>query len=225
MKMKNIVDAINKASRSIANVFGLQSLQYRQLKNVIMSNLPDVMVSTAKKGYLRLSKSKQSLRGLSYIESDVNEVMNFLKGVDRLDKNGKRMPFTPLQLAKMLDPTMTASRLASPTDLQRIRTISMGMAATEDIVEDYYDAKEDVIDSRTREYLRQLYRDRKGLKDEAAEEAYIKACNAVRDALINQSNNYADIIAKETAASKAAYQTPTTLAETYGNQMGGIIKK
>ena len=153
MKMKNIVDAINKASRSIANVFGLQSLQYRQLKNVVMANLPDVMVSTAEKGYFRLSKSKQSLRGLSYIESDVYEVMNFLKGVDRLDKNGKRMPYTPLQLAKRLDPTMTARRLASPADLQRIRTISMGMAATEDIVEDYYDAKEDVIDSRTREYL------------------------------------------------------------------------
>ena len=225
MKMKNVVDAINRASRSIANVFGLQSLQYRQLKNVIMSNLPDVMVSKAEKGYLRLSKSKQSLRGLSYIESDVNEVMNFLKGVDRLDKNGRRMPFTPLQLAKRLDPTMTARRLASPADLQRIRTISMGMAATEDIVEDYYDAKEDVIDSRTREYLRQLYKDRKGLKDEAAEEAYIKACNAVREALIDQSNNYSDIIAKETAASKAAYQQPTTLIETYGNQMGGIIKK
>lgn len=225
MKMKNTVDAINKASRSIANVFGLQSLQYRQLKNVIMSNLPDVMVSTAKKGYLRLSKSKQSLRGLSYIESDVNEVMNFLKGVDRLDKNGKRMPYTPLQLAKTLDPTMTASRLASPIDLERIRVISMGISAVSDIVEDYYDAKEDVIDLRTQERLRQMFKDRKGLKGDAAEYAYTQACNAVREALIEQSNSYNDIIAKQTPAQKAAYQQSTTLAETYGNQMGGIIKK
>lgn len=225
MNMKNVVDAINKASRSIANVFGLQSLQYRQLKNVVMSNLPDIMVSEAKKGYFRLSKSKQSLRGLSYIESDVKEVMDFLRGVDRLDKNGKRMPYTPLQLAKTLDPTMTASRLASPLDSERIRVMSMGISAISDIIEDYYDAKEEVIDLGTREALRQKFKDRKGLKGKAAEDAYTNACMAVRDALIEQSKKYGDIIAKQSSAKIAAYQKSTTLSETYGSQMGGIIKK
>ena len=225
MSMKYYVDVINKASRTIANVFGMQSLQYRQLKNVITSNIPDVLISTAKKGYLRLSKSKQSIFGLSERMYDVMEVVNFIQGVDRLDKNGRRMPYTPLQLAKTLDPTMTARRLASPIDAERIRVISMGISAVSDIVEDYYDAKEDVIDLRTQERLRQMFRDRKGLQGDAAEYAYTQACNAVRDALIEQSNSYADIIARQTPAQKAAYQQSTTLAETYGNQMGGIIKK
>lgn len=225
MSMKYYVDVINKASRTIANVFGMQSLQYRQLKSVIMSNIPDVLVSTAKKGYLRLSKSKQSIFGLSERMYDVMEVVNFIQGVDRLDKNGRRMPYTPLQLAKTLDPTMTARRLASPIDAERIRVISMGISAVSDIVEDYYDAKEDIVDLRTQERLRQMFKDRKGLKGDAAEYAYAQACTAVRDALIEQSSNYADIIAKQTPAQKAAYQQSTTLAETYGNQMGGIIKK
>lgn len=225
MNMKNAVDAINKASRSIANVFGLQSLQYRQLKSVIESNLPDVLVSKAKKGYFRLSKSKQSLQGLSYMESDVMEVMNFLRGVDRLNRNGKRMPYTPLQLAKTLDPTMTASRLANPLDLERMRTISMGTAAMSDIVEDYYDAKEDIVDMRTRESIRQMFKDRKGKKGEDAELSYTNACIAVREALIAQASDYADIIAKQTPASKAAYQKPTTFSETMGSQIGGILEK
>lgn len=225
MSMKYYVDVINKASRTIANVFGMQSLQYRQLKNVIAANIPDVLLSTAKKGYLRLSKSKQSIFGLSERMYDVMEVVNFIQGVDRLDKNGRRMPYTPLQLAKTLDPTMTARRLASPLDAERIRVISMGISAVSDIVEDYYDAKEDVIDLRTQERLRQMFKDRKGLKGDAAEYAYVQACTAVRDALIEQSSNYADIIAKQTPAQKAAYQQSTTLAETYGNQMGGLIKK
>lgn len=225
MNMKNVVDAINKASRTIANVFGLQSLQYRQLKSVIMTNLPDVLVSKAKKGYFRLSKSKQSLQGLSYMESDVAEVMNFLRGADRLDRNGKRMPYTPLQLAKTMDPTMTASRLANPLDLERMRTIAMGTAAMSDIVEDYYDAKEDIVDMRTREAIRQMFKDRKGKTGEDAELSYTNACIAVREALIAQASDYEDIIAKQTPASQAAYQKPTTFGETMGSQMGGILKK
>lgn len=225
MSMKYYVDLINKASRTIANVFGMQSLQYRQLKNVIFSNIPDVLISTAKKGYFRLSKSKQSIFGLSERERDLMEVVHFIQGVDRLDKNGKRMPYTALQLAKTLDPTMTARRLASPLDQERIRTISMGMSAVSDIIEDYYDAKEDIVDLRALEAIRQMFRDRKGLEGQAAEDAYTQACMAVREALIEQSSSYSDIIAKQTPAQKAAYQKSATLAETMANQMGGLIEK
>lgn len=225
MSMKYYIDVVNKASRTIANVFGMQSLQYRQLKSVIFSNIPDVLISTAKKGYFRLSKSKQSIFGLSERMNDFMEVVHFIQGVDRLDKNGKRMPYTPLQLAKTMDPTMTASRLTNPLDLERMRTIAMGTAAMSDIVEDYYDAKEDIVDMRTRESIRQMFKDRKGKSGEDAELSYTNACIAVREALIAQASDYADIIAKQTPASQAAYQKPTTFSETMGSQMGGILKK
>lgn len=212
MQLKSIIKAINDASRSIASVFTTDSIEYRVLKSIVMTNLPDTLVHEQKGMPFKLSYSKASMKGLSYFESELNAIMTHIRGTDNLGQNGRPRPRTVLNMAKNYDPTMTSKRLNAYTEKdgiriyperERLQQKAVSLAAVSDAIEDYYDAKEYIVNSAERLAASQLFKDIKGHTGDEVISMHRRATENVREILIRQSREINGI---ESAGTQLAYQ-------------------
>lgn len=213
MKLTSIVKAINDASKSLASVFTTDSIEYRVLKSIVMTNLPHTLVQESKGIPFRLSYSKASLRGLSNFETELRAIMAHLRGTDNLGQDGKPRPRTALNYAKVHDPTMTLKRLNSfyvnkdnvriYPERERMRQSATSLAAISDAIEDYYDAKEYIVNSAERLAATQMFKDIRGHSGNDALTMHRKATENVKNILIKQAKQLNGI---ESPAIMEAYQ-------------------
>lgn len=207
MKIESAVKLINKRVKEITTVFGKDSYEYMQLKSIVVGNLPRELIRM-KDGIINISRSKKVAEGLYNYQFEMENITSFLKGTDRLDANGREMPYTALRLSRTYDSTMTGKRL--PNEIERIRQQAMARAAILDIIEDYYLAIDDIEDPTTQLTARQMFSDRRGTSGKTAMDLYDAACNFVKDALAEQATGDYGI---KSEVKSTAYQERTSIAD------------
>ena len=177
MKLESAITSINRILRNTAKVFGLNTQEYNDMKYLVKSINPnmDLFISTKEGEPIRVLRSKTAMRGLSYFQTDVEETLEAMRRTGSV-----------LQKAKKYDPTMTEKRLSSPIEKKRIRKLAVQESAKNYMIPDWYKAIDDIEDLKLQAQARSKFRDGRGLKGQAYEDNYERACEYVRQCLLDE---------------------------------------
>lgn len=189
MKLESAITSINRILRNTAKVFGLNTQEYNDMKYLVKSISPNMdLFTTSKEGEpLRILRSKTALKGLSSFQTVVmnNGEPEIIYSVEETLRAMRRTG-SVLEKAKKYDPTMAEKRLSSPIEKMRIRKLAVRESAINYMIPDWYRAIDEIEEPKLQAQARSKFRDGRGLKGQAFEENYDKACEYVRQCLLDE---------------------------------------
>lgn len=211
MTLESIIVSINRILRNTAKVFGLNTQEYHDMKYLVKSfnEHMDLFTTSTPGEPIRILRSKTAmgaLKDFSHLEVKdgketlVYDIEDTLKAMRRSG--------SVLQKAKKYDPTMTEKRLSSPIEKKRIRKLAVQESAKNYMIPDWYKAIDDIEDLKLQAQARSKFRDGRGLKGQAYEDNYEKACEYVRQCLLDEGKMLKEL----NMSGSKNIGTPTNLA-------------
>lgn len=178
MKLESAIASINRLLRETAKTFSLQSMEYQRMKYLVESidkNI-DLFTKTDKGTPLKVSRSKTALKGLAKYQKQIEDTLQVMR------EGG-----TVLEMAKLYDKTMTASRLKKPIDANRIRHSAVARAAENNMIPDWYSSISEIHDAKLQTAARNMFRNPNNLKGDAWLKHCDDAIEFVRLALMDEA--------------------------------------